>query len=128
MVSAPLLFLSFSGIYWAIKLLIVMAFTALAIFGGFAAGLSISFLFQPDSYWQNYHFPVLWTATWMKSLTLDDPMWKYMVAPIYIFAVDIWRIYFDFSIRNFSFTLFIPEVIGWITAIKIVKYAYIDNR
>ena len=116
---AALLFLSlailipFIGFGRVLMLVVILIGAHLLIGFGFIGGLAFAVLFEPESYWKAYRLPELWMSTYLRNLSLDEPLWKFLVAPVPLAIVDFWRVYFHFSITNFSLPLFVVEALSW---------------
>ena len=95
------------------KLLRIFAFliTLIVIIFGFFAGLLLSFLYEPVSYWRSYNMPIFWVEQYLAYMERDTTrmLGIFLLPPLLL--IDFFRIYIHFSLTHGSIGLWISEFI-----------------
>lgn len=119
-ILSPFIVLGIMGIDWGWKAAYTVGGVILILGFGAICGLVFAAVSEPSSYWRSYDMPKLWANQYVNSMTSDDGFYKLLALP-YIFMLDLIRLYFDFSIKNGSLKIWIPELITIFAAVKWVR-------
>lgn len=116
----PFILLGMLGIDWGWKAAFTIGIIILVLGLGAICGLLLAAVSEPSSYWRSYRMPVLWTNQYINSMTSADGFYKLFAVP-YIFLVDLIRLYFDFSIKNGSLKIWIPQLISAFITVQWIR-------